>query len=256
MLLEGVQVVLQKGSNLDSVTLTSAEAYQVGAFFTSILTAISLFGILFLRKDVKRFAWLISTINAGVMTVLGFYFLNYQIQKYPTFFMLDLNNSVKMFHDSSDFTLIVSVWFAVVNVFDLAVGVFFYPKYLGLLTAWIHHTAFIYIMYMSTTGNGGFYTVTPFANTFLLGAVEELPTFLLAFGSMFSQFRTDLGFGVSFFLLRLVYHIYLFYYGIQVGIETPLKAVYTLTTLMHLNWFYSWVSKYGVKKGDKKKKSV
>ena len=253
MIAEGLQVVLHKWSNLDSYTLTTAEGYQVGALCTSILSAISLFGIIFLRKDVKRFAWLISTINAGAMTLFGAFFLAHQLKKHPTFFMLDMNDTAKLFHDNSDFTVLVSIWFGVVNVFDLAVGAVFYPKYLGLLTAWVHHTAFIFIMYFSTTGDGLFFKVSPFSHTLLFGAVEELPTFLLAFGSMFGQFRTDLGFGLTFFVLRILYHAYLFYYGVQLGIEAPLIAVYTLTMSMHLNWFYAWVSKYGVKKTDKKK---
>ena len=95
--------------------------------------------------------------------------------------------------------------------------------------------------------------MTPFSNLFLLAAIEELPTFLLALGSMFSVFRTDLGFGLSFFLLRICYHLYLFTLGMKIGIETPVIGVFVLTLTMHLNWFYAWVSKYGV---AKKKKDV
>jgi hypothetical protein len=37
-------------------------------------------------------------------------------------------------------------WFLTFLVLDLAVGVLDYPKDIGMLTGWVHHTAYIIIM--------------------------------------------------------------------------------------------------------------
>ena len=63
---------------------------------------------------------------------------------------------------------------------------------------------------------------------------------------MFPSLRTDLGFGLSFFATRLVYHIAMFIYSVYWGIRAPVLATYVLTISMHTMWFASWLPKYGL----------
>lgn len=245
--------------SMTSFSLTTSQVYLAAAVFTAILTVVSIVSINVFRKDVKRLAWTISLINSGLMTLAGIYYLYFTIKSDPNFFSMQPKN-ISHFEGRTDFSVLVSLWFAIANIFDIAVGVVYYPKYLGLLTAYVHHSVFVWMMYASTTGDGIFITLRPFSLSFCNCLIEELPTFLLALGSVYAPLRTDLGFGVTFFLLRIVYHVFFFVYAIQIGVQTTVLVLYTLTLTLHLNWFYSWVTKYGSKmlkaRPEDQKKSV
>jgi hypothetical protein len=177
----------------------------------------------------------------------------YLVVKVPAFEHLFISGggadiALSFFHEpTNNFTFLICLWFGMVNVFDIVVGHFFYPKYLGLLTGYVHHIVFIWTMLASTTGNGLFMTTRPFATPFVFMLIEEFPTFLLALGSMFPRLRTDAGFGLSFFLLRIVYHSYFACYAFLNShvVDGAILVLYAMTLAMHLNWFYSWVTKYG-----------
>jgi hypothetical protein len=70
----------------------------------------------------------------------------------------------------------ICTFFGTFCCLDLIFGVVFYPKQLDLLTGWVHHGMYLWLMYYlhSNSIQGGF-------SLFL---VEELPTFLLALGNV------------------------------------------------------------------------
>jgi hypothetical protein len=74
-------------------------------------------------------------------------------------------------------------------------------------------------------------------------------------GSVFPSMRTDLGFGATFFIFRICYHAYIFAYAIYSQVYTPIIIMYALTLILHINWFYTWMIKYGFK-GKKTNKTV
>jgi len=113
------------------------------------------------------------------------------------------------------------------------------------------------MMIACTTGHGGVIEVTPFASAFASMLIEELPTFLLALGSIFPACRSDIGFGLTFFVLRLLLHMIFLIFAILVGVDHSVAVLYAFTMAMHINWFYVWMTKYGRKllfKSDKKSK--
>lgn len=86
-------------------------------------------------------------------------------------------------------------------VADLLMGVIYYRSKINLLTGWIHHTIYIFIVeYTSRMG---------WSHLFTLCAVMEVPTFVLAIASLNSRFRSDVIFALSFFATRIVLHIFL-----------------------------------------------
>ena len=204
-----------------------------------------------LQMKERKMAWMVSLVNSFIMTLAGVFYL---AMKFP-----ELVNPISkgnfhvghaIFHEPvSNFTALMCLWFLVANVFDLMFGLLFYRNQLGFLTAYVHHSIFIWTMICATTGNGGFLTTKPFPSSFAFVVIEELPTFLLALGSVIPQCRTDMGFGITFFVFRICYHLFFFtlacYNSETVGM--PVRVLYSLTLLMHINWFYNWVTKYGVK---------
>ena len=66
-------------------------------------------------------------------------------------------------------------------------------------------------------------------------------------------YTIDIGFGVTFFLFRLLAHLYMGLLGYKSGIELNLQLCYLFPLLLHIFWFSSWVSKYGKGRGKKGK---
>lgn len=97
---------------------------------------------------------------------------------------------------------------------------------------------------MAAFGTGGFQNFEPFAGGLASLLVEELPTFLLALGTVFPSMRTDMGFGVTFFVFRVSFHAAMMAYSFYSGVSTLVKILYGITMTMHLFWFNSWLKKY------------
>ncbi len=232
-------------TNFYEYTLTEKHIKSAVVVFSFALLVIGFLANKYVKEQ-KRLAWIISLVNSGVTTMIGIVYLSVKASEYKALFTFD-SPQRELYHGIDNISALTCIWFAVANVFDLGFGLLFYRKYLGLITAYIHHTVFIWMMVAATTGNGGFLTVAPFAAAFTSMLIEELPTFLLALGSVFPSLRTDLGFGLTFFALRILLHVYYMVFGIYSRIDKPVICLYALTLVMHLNWFYAWATKYGSK---------
>ena len=170
--------------------ITVNDLYTAAITFSIILFVIGSSAVVLFPEKKKR-AWIISLVNSFVTMVVGFLYLVHKVPKYPDFFSFGAN-TVEIFYDINNVSILICLWFGLANIFDLLFGLIFYPQQLGLLTAYVHHSVFIWIMIISTTGNGFFIKATPFASTFVFMLIEEFPTFLLALGSVFPAFRTGI----------------------------------------------------------------
>lgn len=258
------------------VTLTKNDIQKAGTIFLAILLMVCITAK-YTFKETKRLAWVVSLVNSFVMSVMGIIYLAGEIKcnflHTLNYFIISIivaklplhPNILRfgpegrdLFHSADNFGVLCCLWFGLANITDLAFGVMFYREQLQFLTAYFHHSVFIWMMYASTTGNPYFGLIdgkiTIFATTFCFMIVEEIPTFILALGSVFPKFRSDIGFGFTFFILRICYHFYFFIYALYSGVDTLVLSLYLLTLTMHLNWFYSWVIKYG--SGNKKAKKL
>lgn len=232
-------------NNFTRYTLTPSDLVNASSMFFGILicTAVAARNVSF---EEKKLAWVISLLNSFVMMIVGAVYLIAKAPEFPNLFTFGKADSIEVFHSATtNFTALACLWFAIANIFDLIFGFFCYRKHLGVLTAYIHHSVFIWLCLAGSTGNGIFMTVRPFSSSFLLCLIEEFPTFLLALGSIFPAFRTNYGFGISFFVLRIVYHAYFLTYAFYAGAETPVLVLFLLTSILHINWFQNWLSKYG-----------
>lgn len=219
----------------------------VNLVFTFILILIS-FSYLSLHyvKETKKLAWMISVLNSFIMSIIGIFYIYYKIGDVVSIIMSGTGGR-NIFHGLDNVSAIACLWFGLANVADLIFGFMYYHKEQGLLTAYFHHSVFIWIMVICTTGKGLIVNCVPFAPTFLFMCIEEIPTFLLALGTVNKTFRTDIGFGITFFSLRIVYHSLFLLSSVFYGADTVVTFLYALTFTMHLYWFYGWYTKYGKK---------
>lgn len=222
--------------------LTKEEIVNAGILFSTVILILCLVSKLIVREE-KKLAWVITLFNSGLLSLVG---ISYAIIKlpyhWPAFTFQPGHREI--FHSIDNISALMCLWFALANAADLLYGFLFYRKYVQLLSGWAHHVVFIWIMYMCTTGDGIFLTIQPFAATFAMSSLEEIPTFLLALGALNPQLRTDLGFGITFFIFRIVYHFYLMYAGWISGYDITLRVLHALTFALHVSWFNSWRKNY------------
>lgn len=231
--------------NFQVYTLDESDYYYYGTIFSIFLTFVSLFGYFYYGPNTRSFGWLITLINSFVMSVIAIVYFSLRLYQYPSLFLLDKNIPLALFQSRDNISGICSVWFGLCNFFDLLVGTFFYRKYVDPLSGYVHHSVFIWLMFLSNSKNGFFLQSNDyFSAVLVLGCLIEIPTFLLALGSVFPKLRTDIGFGITFFIFRLCYHGYMGYYCYVLGGETILVTVFALTTLLHTFWFSSWIKNF------------
>ncbi|KAJ2908409.1 hypothetical protein GGI21_002917, partial [Coemansia aciculifera] len=131
---------------------------------------------------------------------------------------------------TDSFSLFALGGFMAYLVWDLALGVVYYKSAITVLSGYIHHTLYIGIALFSATHG--------VSAIFCLFFYNELPTIVLAMGSMRKEWRNDLLFATTFFCTRILLHsvfLYKFYWYSEVRF---LWKLLLLVLPMHLYWFY------------------
>lgn len=222
----------------DWVVLLSTAVFLVSSYTAARLWFAHLGG----PDELKRRSWVLGGLAALILSVLGA----------PVAYDVLLH-----WRDPSFFTAIVStdysysriavVFFSCEMVLDMVIGCLDYPLQMGMATAFLHHTLFLL---------GGWATLHfHCSGYFITCCVVELPTLVLAVGSMYKPLRADLLFGVLFLLTRIGYSIW-FTVMLALYANMPLFTVMMVPSLaMNFFWFYSWGVGYlkRGKKGDVKK---
>ena len=207
-----------------------------------------------LRKKARRvISWASTFVNSLFMTVMGIVYVVIKtdcLTDVSRLWTYAQGDGEHVWRSMDNISVLTMIWFGFFNIFEVTYGCVYCKEHLDPLTAWVHHPVFTWIVYMGTTGNGIFFTGRPFASSFMIVTCEELPTWLLAAGAMYPALRTDWGFGISFFVLRICFH---FYHLVMCFLHDPAPSVYSVTTpkmiflfsfLLHCMWFQNWVSKY------------
>lgn len=198
------------------------------------------------KRAMKRLSWGLSCFNSALLTAMGGVYCFVLVRK--SGFALTLHD----LQNTNNISGLTCLWFALFNATDLIFGTLFYPKQMDPLTAYVHHPLYIYIMFACSTGTYGFWwsaskqslvaaSGAPFSSSFMLSCLEELPTLILGVGSVVPALRSDMGFGASFFVLRIVYHGFLMSQSLYVRVDPIQSGLFGLTMIMHLFWFKGWV---------------
>ncbi|CEP20085.1 hypothetical protein [Parasitella parasitica] len=115
-------------------------------------------------------------------------------------------------------------------ILDLVLGSIYYPKHITLMTGWVHHLFYIFTL--------SWFPRLQISSMFTVISILELPTLVLAIGSMVHEWRSDFLFGSTFFVLRLVVHAWMTvalkkYHRIQF-----MWIVAVIVYPLHIYWFY------------------
>jgi len=97
-------------------------------------------------------------------------------------------------------TVVATTFFMTFLITDLVIGVVFYRSKIELLTGWIHHITYL--------GTLTWAIHNQYTAVFIMMCSLELPTFILALGSVRSQLRRDYVFASTFLVTRILFHAY------------------------------------------------
>lgn len=180
----------------------------------------------------KQIAFILSLKSSIILFVFSLFF-NYKLFKYN----YDVNLYVQNLSSEVDlFAQLVITFFTAYLVTDIIIGYFYYHQYMLPISGYLHH--FIYIMLNALSFYINLYPI------YILFLSEELPTILLSLGSYNEIYRNDMIFGTTFFLTRILYHMFLSY----VFRKSYIILFFSILVLpVHLFWFKGWVNKYLLK---------
>ncbi|KAJ2493358.1 hypothetical protein IWW37_000642 [Coemansia sp. RSA 2050] len=131
------------------------------------------------------------------------------------------------------FSLVLLGGFLSYLVWDLVLGLIYYISAITILTGYVHHVLYIGLTLFSVTHGVSAVLCLMFYN--------ELPTIVLALGSLCKEWRSDLLFATTFFCTRILLHsvfLHKFYWYSDVRF---LWKLLLLVFPMHLYWFYGAV---------------
>ena len=179
----------------------------------------------------KAKSWIIMMISSTILSFFGC----------RAYYLTEANNLWSLDHIyGEDFiSRCVLLFFVSTNIMDLAVGYFYYRKFLDPVTSFCHHTFYLVFMYVLL--------VHHYSRGFLLCFFMEIPTTILGIGSVYKEYRSDIGFGITFFLCRLLFNAYLAYQLYCLSPEGNIWKTCVFVLLLHCHWFYSWANKTGRK---------
>jgi hypothetical protein len=142
-----------------------------------------------LYTTTKQLSWILTTVVSATMTLVSIPFVWDYVAS---------GGDVKSIRTLSPLTYTTSRIFQAYLVSDLMMGAIYYRSQVGLLTGWIHHIVYMFIVQIAIK--------RAWTQIFCLCALMELPTFLLAISSLYPRLRSNVAFAVSFFVTRILLH--------------------------------------------------
>ncbi|KAI9315637.1 hypothetical protein BX666DRAFT_2028533 [Dichotomocladium elegans] len=176
-------------------------------------------------KTEKQISWLLTFASSLVCTLIS---IPCCYQFWQSRWDMDLLSTESNWHTAS------VCFFVAYLVLDLTLGCVYYRRRITVVTGWLHHTLYIGILL--------WFLRHRIASFFCMAAILELPTLILAIGSLDKQWRSDLLFASVFFILRLILHA---------SMIRELKRYHRVETLwlvavvvfpLHVYWFYGILS--------------
>ncbi|KAI8895649.1 hypothetical protein BC833DRAFT_600494 [Globomyces pollinis-pini] len=179
-------------------------------------------------KTPIQYAWIPTTGSSFIMTFGSLPFVKDYFTNQSDLSSFQLLNS--------PYAIAFCAYFVSYLLADMIFGYIYYPQHMDIVTGWIHHT--IYLVLIPALIH---YKVP---GAFMVAAVMELPTIFLAIGFLNEKFKSEILFGITFFLTRLLFHVY---FVIQLYLVWPTQYTLiffsTFTFPLHIYWFKRWTTR-------------
>lgn len=180
-------------------------------------------------ETTKSRSWIIMLLGSSVLSPVGAFYA-FQTMWYGKW--------TSEFIYSDDFlSRQIMIYFVASNVMDLVIGSIRYPAFIDPFTTTCHHIFYIAFALSIISSN---YSVG-----FMLCFFMEVPTLIMALGTVWPYLRSDYLFGVVFFLTRILFNAFQAYKLFQIHPNGWIWKVCTMVLCLHLHWFRQWWDKYG-----------
>ena len=174
------------------------------------------------RNDLRSRSWLIQILISSTMSVVAF-----------PFFLKSINEFEDVMYRETGLYRRYTLFFVTATFMDLLVGSIEYPDYLDLFSGWFHHLLFIFIssypLHYATCGS------------FVILTITEVPSFIIALGTIVPKLRSDYLFGSSFFVLRILYIMWCLLMHWRLAPYSYITLSTFASFLMNCFWFMKWV---------------
>ncbi|CAO3654173.1 unnamed protein product [Mucor fragilis] len=144
-------------------------------------------------------------------------------------------------------TVIATTFFMTFLITDLVIGSVFYRSKIELLTGWIHHITYL--------GTLTWAIHNQYTAVFIMMCSLELPTFVLALGSVRSQLRRDYVFASTFLVTRILFHAYAIKCAWVMKPYGPVVTALSAFFPVHCFWFYGFI-KQQIRLASKRKQQA
>ena len=174
------------------------------------------------RNDLRARSWLIQILISSTMSIVSF-----------PFFLKSINNFEDVMYRETALYRRYTLFFVIASYMDLFIGSIEYPDYLDLFSGWFHHLLFIYFI-----SYGFHYAI---CGSFVILTISEVPSFILALGTIVPKLRSDYLFGSSFFVLRILYIAWCLHMHWRLAPYSYITLSTFASFLMNCFWFMKWV---------------
>jgi hypothetical protein len=220
--------------NVVITKLSVVEALSQPSVITGVALSMTLYLTFFfgaLKTKVattdKQISWLLTFMSSGGLTVAS-------IPRFYYFWKSGWN--IQSFQVDHTLDTLVLCYFVSYLILDLCLGSIYYKRQINILTGWIHHSVYTFItVYFLRYRLGGFFTTA---------SILEMPTLIMALGSLRSRFRSDYLFAATFFAFRLVFHAFMIKTLKQNHHIRSLWIVAASIFPLHLFWFHGTCRKF------------
>ncbi|KAI8059672.1 hypothetical protein BDF21DRAFT_467400 [Thamnidium elegans] len=148
----------------------------------------------------------------------------------------------------STWTVLATTFFMTFLVFDLSIGMIYYRNKIDILTGWVHHITYLFVLTWAIK--------TQICSAFIMMCILEVPTFLLALGSIRTQLRRDYVFASAFVLTRILFHAYAIKCAWSMDPFGPVVNALSFFFPVHCYWFYGFIKQQLRKKNQIKPQEV
>eukprot|EP00386_Alphamonas_edax_P006014 GDKI01019610.1.p1 GENE.GDKI01019610.1~~GDKI01019610.1.p1 ORF type:complete len:269 (-),score=43.21 GDKI01019610.1:101-853(-) len=198
----------------------------------------------------KLSAWTITSLTGPVMSAISLYLIYIAVeQEGIDIFYSDFDGFKRVITSQPYMSRFVGLYFIAHCATDLVLGQILYPKELDMLSCYLHHTIYAYVVhYMIVKGSD---------NLFGLLSCVELANICMAVGNIHTPWRFDWTFGIVWFLIRICFHACVARMcHVTMLTHSPLAVYVAWGGLgMHVWWWWGWAKgKLGLKKKKIEKK--
>jgi hypothetical protein len=246
-----IQVITTMGEHrINSYNLVISHDWDHSVTFVYFICCVSAYSLaLWYDVFASRFttpktrAWILTLHSALVLSCVGIVTLVQGLQLSTTW-----SNSIiippAFIWSDTPVSRFASLYFVVYAMMDLIIGYVDYRLQVQLLSGYVHHILYSLLGLYLNWRSG--------SNAWAVMLILEVPSILLSRGHINPAWRSDWGFGLLFFLTRVVFHGYMLtvIYPGELAVS-QLGTIYTgtyvafgagvLAWILHMHWFSAWI---------------